>query len=84
MGETHGFTVVTLAEPLQQLAIRDHVYLHGFKNTMMGEGHWNERGHAAAADVLSREICGNTLAPASGADTARTAVSFALTPGEVR
>ena len=82
MGGKHRFPVVTLAEPLQQLAIRDHVYLHGFKNTMMGEGHWNERGHAAGADVLSREICRNTLAPASGADTAKKVASSALTPGQ--
>jgi hypothetical protein len=82
MGAKHGFPVVPLAEPLQQLAIRDHVYLHGFKNTMMGEGHWNERGHAAGADVLSREICGNILAPASSAETATKVASSALTPGQ--
>ncbi len=27
----------------------------------MGEGHWNEKGHKAAADVVTRAICEEVL-----------------------
>ncbi len=65
IGVKHDFPVIQLSEPLRELATRDQVYFHGFRNTIMGEGHWNERGHEAAADVLTREICDRVLAPAS-------------------
>ncbi len=63
IGQRHGFPVIPLAEPLQAIASRDRAYLHGFKNTVMGEGHWNELGHRTAARVLSDQICGSVLAP---------------------
>lgn len=61
MGQKHGFPVITLAEPLQLIATRDRVYLHGFKNTVMGQGHWNESGHRLAGSVLAQDICGKVL-----------------------
>ncbi|MBI5717894.1 MAG: SGNH/GDSL hydrolase family protein [Burkholderiales bacterium] len=56
-GARHGFPVIRLAQPLQDVAARERVHLHGFKNTVMGHGHWNERGHQAAAEVIAREFC---------------------------
>ena len=37
------------------------VYLHGFPNTPPGEGHWNARGHAAAARLVAGWLCGGVL-----------------------
>jgi hypothetical protein len=52
-----GIPVLDLAPPLQQLAARNHLYLHGFANTARGEGHWNARGHAAAAPLIADWLC---------------------------
>ncbi len=35
--------------------------MHGFKNTAMGRGHWNEEGHRFAGEILVNEICTNLL-----------------------
>ena len=32
------------------------LYLHGFTNTRMGSGHWNEAGHALAAELLGKTL----------------------------
>jgi hypothetical protein len=56
-GARQGFPVIRLAQPLQELATRERVHLHGFENTVMGHGHWNARGHRAAAEVMARELC---------------------------
>lgn len=53
LGERHGFQVIPLAEPLGDWAEKNNAYLHGFKNTMLGEGHWNENGHREAARVVA-------------------------------
>ncbi len=57
VGARHGFAVIGLAQPLQAIATREQVHLHGFKNTVLGHGHWNERGHRAAAEVIAGELC---------------------------
>jgi hypothetical protein len=57
-GQREGIPVLTLAPALQRIAERDKVFLHGFPNTAPGEGHWNERGHAAAAREMSGWVCG--------------------------
>ena len=44
---------IMLAPRLQEIAQRDKVFLHGFKNAGMGTGHWNELGHQAAADITA-------------------------------
>jgi hypothetical protein len=58
LGKSTGIRVITLAPELQAFADRKKVYLHGFKNTAMGSGHWNEAGHAVAAEILARNLCG--------------------------
>lgn len=57
LGRQDGFEVVALAPAMQQVADQKHVYLHGFPNTKPGFGHWNEAGHALAADLIARDLC---------------------------
>ena len=57
LGKRGGFEVLTLAEPLQQYAEDHRLFLHGFKNTPMGFGHWNENGHAAAGRLIAQKLC---------------------------
>jgi hypothetical protein len=64
IGQEFGFPVISLAEPLQQIATDKGIFLHGFKNTVMGYGHWNEAGHRYAAGILSEEICTKVLTEA--------------------
>jgi len=57
LGEKEGFKVINLAKPLQRYAEKNQVFLHGFKNTTMGEGHWNEDGHNISSQIISKELC---------------------------
>jgi hypothetical protein len=57
IGSRYGFPVLTLAETMQATAMREQVFFHGFPNTTMGTGHWNERGHAFAGEALARFLC---------------------------
>ena len=57
-GKREGIPVLPLAPALQKVAEREKVFLHGFPNTAPGEGHWNERGHAAAAREMAGWVCG--------------------------
>ncbi|MBV8199520.1 MAG: SGNH/GDSL hydrolase family protein, partial [Acidobacteria bacterium] len=60
-GQAAGIPVLDLGPPLQRLAVREHVYLHGSANTAPGEGHWNARGHAAAAPLIAEWVCKEVL-----------------------
>jgi hypothetical protein len=57
LGDRAGFAVLNVAHPLQQYAQEHRVFLHGFKNTPMGFGHWNEAGHAAAGHLIAQKLC---------------------------
>ena len=48
---------ISLLDPLRAYADRNGAYLHGFDNTRLGTGHWNETGHRLAADNISRKLC---------------------------
>jgi hypothetical protein len=61
IGEKYGFPVITMAERLQQIATQKHIFLHGFKNTRMGFGHWNENGHRQAGEIIVKDICTKIL-----------------------
>lgn len=54
---------IFLAEPFAQYAAKHKVYLHGFPNTQMGSGHWNERGHELAAWLIAQYLCGTMARP---------------------
>jgi hypothetical protein len=56
LGARKGFTVLDLASSMSTYA-RDHqVYFHGFPNTAMGTGHWNQRGNRFAGILIARTI----------------------------
>jgi len=42
---------------MQREADAKHVFLHGFQNTKAGFGHWNEAGHALAAELIAQDLC---------------------------
>ncbi|HJU11877.1 MAG TPA: hypothetical protein VJ728_13425, partial [Candidatus Binataceae bacterium] len=57
LGRRNDFEVLNLAPMLQSYAEAHHVYLHGFKNTPMGFGHWNEAGHEQAGRAIAARLC---------------------------
>ena len=57
LGETEGFPVLNLLYDFQRHAEQHHAHLHGFSNTKLGAGHWNEQGHELAAQLISKRIC---------------------------
>ncbi|MDT3778175.1 SGNH/GDSL hydrolase family protein [Nitrospira sp. MA-1] len=57
LGEDEGFPVLNLLYEFQQYAEQHHVHFHGFPNTKLGAGHWNEKGHDLAAKLISKRIC---------------------------
>ncbi len=53
----HRIPIILLGPPLAQYAVSHHVYLNGFNVRNQGTGHWNETGHALAAQVIASELC---------------------------
>lgn len=66
-GARDGYPVLSLAPPLLRYAEAHHAWLHGFPNTTMGTGHWNELGHRVAAEETSRWLC-RQLVPGAAED----------------
>jgi len=52
-----GIAVIPLSYEMQRLAESGRTYFHGFPNTRMGIGHWNENGHRAAAGIIAAHLC---------------------------
>lgn len=48
---------IILAPKLAEYSQRTGEFLHGFENTKMGTGHWNENGHRMGGHLISDEIC---------------------------
>ena len=63
-----GYEIFCLAPPLGEIAKGDQVLLHGFENMQPGFGHWNERGHRAAAELIADHLHGKV--PKSGSAVA--------------
>jgi hypothetical protein len=59
----HGIPVLTLAPKLQRFAEERQRFLHGFENTRLGWGHWNEEGHAVAGQLISEWLADVTESP---------------------
>jgi hypothetical protein len=57
LGRRVGFPVLNLAPALQSYADEHHVFLHGFRNTKLGIGHWNEAGHRLAGELIAGRLC---------------------------
>lgn len=56
-GERNAIEVIVLAPDMQRHADATGAYLHGFQNTRLGVGHWNEAGHAFAARLIAARLC---------------------------
>ena len=56
LGAQKGFAVLDLAPPMKTYAQDNQVYFHGFPNTAMGTGHWNERGNRFAAALIANKL----------------------------
>lgn len=48
---------IQIAKKMRVIAVEKSIYFHGFKNTKMGEGHWNKSGHETASKLISKGIC---------------------------
>jgi hypothetical protein len=57
VGERAGFPVLNLAPAFQSFADEHHVFLHGFADTKLGVGHWNEAGHHLAGQLIADRLC---------------------------
>ena len=75
LGAQHGFAVLNLPKPMQEYAEAHQVYLHGFPNTTMGTGHWNDEGHRVAGTLIGeriRQLLDDADAPVQAAPVAPT------------
>lgn len=57
LGDRHGFPVLNLAPTFQTYARENQVCLHGFENALDCGGHWNEKGHRLAGELMAPEVC---------------------------
>jgi hypothetical protein len=53
-----GIDYLPLAPAMRGYADKNKVFLHGFANSKLGYGHWNEDGHGVAADLIAERFCG--------------------------
>ncbi len=86
LGMRRGFAVLNLAPPFQAYAEQHHVFLHGFSNTRMGFGHWNENGHRCAGELIAKRLCELQKRPALPPGlraSARQGAPVALIPSTV-
>ncbi len=60
IGRREGFSVLDLAPSFQQFADKHQIYLHRYikdNGRVKPFGHWTERGHQLAAQLISGELC---------------------------
>ncbi len=57
LGQREGFPVLNLAEPMQRWADEHHTFLHGFRSTQVGTGHWNVAGHNLGGPLIAERLC---------------------------
>ena len=57
LGEAEGFLVINLANKMKNYAEKNQIFLHGFNNNVMGQGHWNLAGHKIASQIISKKVC---------------------------
>ena len=54
--EENSMPVLVLAPSLRELAEKQSIPLHGFQNTQLFQGHWNENGHRFAGELIAQRI----------------------------
>jgi hypothetical protein len=57
LASRESIPIVEMAPDLQRYAETHHVYLHGFFNTPLNTGHWNETGNRVAGELLASRLC---------------------------
>lgn len=57
LSRRENIEAIFLAPVFARFTAEKKVYLHGFPNTSLGDGHWNEDGHALAAQVIGDHLC---------------------------
>ena len=62
-GQRDGYRVVNLAPRMLQHVEKHGSYLHGFPNTKLGTGHWNQEGHQMVAELLAADFCSAISSP---------------------
>ncbi len=55
----HRINRIALAQPMAMHAATSREFLHGGRSAddPPGEGHWNERGNAVAAQMIAAHLC---------------------------
>lgn len=61
LAERANISVLPLAVPLAAEAEAERVFFHGFKNSGLGAGHWNELGHRRAGEIIFSHMCGSLV-----------------------
>jgi len=56
LAERERIAFLNLAQPMQDYADQNGVFLHGF-GSEIGNGHWNANGHKLAGELISRKLC---------------------------
>ncbi len=49
--------VLSISQIMRKEALEKKIFFHGFYNTKLGTGHWNETGHDFASKLISKGIC---------------------------
>jgi hypothetical protein len=62
--EREGIPVLALTPYFQEYATRNKTFLHGF-GPAMGRGHWNERGHRVAGELIAQFLCNEKVLPST-------------------
>lgn len=60
-GKENGISIISLSKSMRTVAIKKNIYYHGFSNTKLGIGHWNEKGHDFASREVTKIICRDLL-----------------------
>ena len=53
----NSIKLILTSQIMRKEALEKNIFFHGFDNTKLGTGHWNETGHDFASKVISKEIC---------------------------
>jgi hypothetical protein len=56
LGARDRFAVLDLVPAMKSYAQANGVYFHGFSNTKMGTGHWNQRGNCFAGTMIANQL----------------------------